>query len=232
MGMHAAPHITAKKTNVSAIVPAYNEGERIQDVLRVVASHPQIDEVIVVSDGSRDNTVAQARAMGVSVIDIRRNVGKGEAMARGVEKAKHGVIAFFDADLIGLSHGMIDRMLDEVLSGRHDMFTLIRDRASETFQLRIADAYVVGGERALLRELWDLVPARDRKGFQVELALNYYAGRHNLKIGSALAPGLGQIAKEQKRGLVRGFGLRLMMTLDCLIALGKLHIFGMRRLPG
>lgn len=229
--MHASTHHRAKKTKFSAVIPAYNEGNRIRDVLSVVMSHPLVDDVIVVSDGSTDGTAANARSMGAEVIELKRNVGKGEAMGRGVRLARHDVIAFFDADLVGLTHAMIDKMLGEVLSGRHDMFTLIRDRRSETFQLRIADAYVVGGERALRRKLWDLVPARDRQGFQVELALNYYAQRAGRRIGSALAPGLGQIAKERKRGLVRGFLLRLKMTWDCLLALGKLHILSMRRLP-
>lgn len=152
------------------------------------------------------------------------NVGKGEAMALGVEKATGDIIAFFDADLVGLSHEMITLMLEQVRSGRYGMFTLIRDRKSETFQLHLDPSYVVGGERALRRSVWEAVPAEDRQGFQVELALNYYARRNGMRIGAALAPGLKQIAKEQKRGLVLGFLLRLRMTWDCIIALRRLRV--------
>ena len=45
---------------ISCIIPAYNEGPRIKAVLDVVAAHPLIDEIIVVDDGSSDDTAALA----------------------------------------------------------------------------------------------------------------------------------------------------------------------------
>ena len=211
---------------VTAIVPAYNEEGTIVDVVRRLQFHPLVDEVIVVSDGSTDRTVERARSTGVTVIALPENVGKGDAMAAAVARARHDVIMFADADLVGLSNGMITRLLSEVLSGRHDMFTLVRDRVSEYFQLHLPPQSGVGGERALRRELWDLVPAADRQGFGVELALNYYAQKRGMKTGYALAEGLKQVSKEKKRGLVRGFVMRLHMTAQCMKALYKLHFLG------
>ena len=45
--------------NVSCIIPAYNEGPRIAQVLDIVRVQPLVDEVIVVDDGSQDDTVAR-----------------------------------------------------------------------------------------------------------------------------------------------------------------------------
>ncbi len=121
---------------------------------------------------------------------------------------------------------MIDAMVLPVLKGEFEMYTLIRDRKSETFQIYISDAFVIGGERTLVKELWDAVPSKDRQGFQVELALNYYALQKGMRIGSMFAEGLLQVVKEKKRGLWLGLWLRLKMTLECCKALWKLHLFG------
>lgn len=214
---------------VSAIIPAYNEGSRILNVIRVLERHPLIGEIIVVSDGSTDDTVRRARQSSAKVIALPRNVGKGEAMAKGVEAAVYDVVTFFDADLVGLRPHMIDALVLPVLRGDVDMFTLIRDRKTETFQVYISDTFVIGGERAMRKEVWDLVPAKDRQGFQVELALNYYALQHGMRIGSMFMPGLMQIVKENKRGVLLGLWLRLVMTWDCVLAVCKLHLVGALR---
>jgi glycosyltransferase involved in cell wall biosynthesis len=213
-----------KEKRISAIVPAYNEGPRIGPVLRVLRSHPLIGEVIVVSDGSTDDTAARARAEVATVLEMPGNMGKGEAMAAGVARARHDVIAFFDADIRGLTRAAIDRMAVPVLAGDCAMFTLIRDRQTEVFQEYVPEAFVIGGERALRREVWDLVPAADRQGFQVELALNHYALNAGMRIASVTVPGLTQVIKEKKRGLWMGLWLRLKMIWDCLAVLVKLRL--------
>jgi len=216
---------------VTAIVPAYNEQDTILEVVRRLKFHPLIDEVIVVSDGSTDDTVKRVRKSGAIIIELKENVGKGEAMAIAVKRGSYDTLLFADADLVGLSHGMLTMVLSEVLSGRYEMFTLVRDRMSEYFQLHLPVQYVVGGERALRRELWDRVPSEDRQGFGVELALNYYAQKHGMKTGYALAEGLKQVSKERKRGLVRGFIMRIHMTAQCMKALYKLHFLGRSAIP-
>ena len=224
--MKHPPSTLSSSPKASAIIPAYNEGARVVSVIRALERHPLVGEIIVVSDGSTDDTVARARRTRAKVIELTENVGKGEAMARGVAAAKHDVIAFFDADLIGLKPAMIDDMIRPVLEGGFDMFAIICDRKSEVFQAYVTEALVVSGMRALRKDLWNLVPAKDRQGFQVELALNYYALQNGRHIGSMIAKGLLQVVKEKKRGLWLGMWLRLKMTFECGKALWKLHLFG------
>jgi glycosyltransferase involved in cell wall biosynthesis len=214
----------SSSVRASAIIPAYNEAERIADVLHVVRSHPLVDEVIVVSDGSTDGTASIARRLGAVVIEFPKNRGKGDALGAGVAIARNEILAFFDADLQGLTHAMIDQMLLPVLHREYDMFTLVRDRQAESFQLHIPKTFVVGGERVLRKSLWNAVPTIEKRRFCVELALNYFAERKGLRMGRALASGLKQFIKEKKRGLIPGLWLRMGMVFDCLLVLLRLRV--------
>ena len=60
---------------VSAIVPAYNEGPRIAAVLDVVRQSKMVDEILVVDDGSSDDTAEVAAAHGAKVVRMGHNFG-------------------------------------------------------------------------------------------------------------------------------------------------------------
>ncbi|HBK54288.1 glycosyltransferase family 2 protein [Syntrophomonas wolfei] len=66
--------------NITVVIPAYNEEERIGETLQAVKSIPGISRVIVVSDGSTDATASRAREEGVEVLELYPNRGKGGAM--------------------------------------------------------------------------------------------------------------------------------------------------------
>ncbi|GIJ52124.1 hypothetical protein Val02_90100 [Virgisporangium aliadipatigenens] len=89
---------------VSVIVPAYNEKEGIAQAVRSLAGgdHPGGIEVIVVDDGSSDDTAAIARGLGlpnVRVVSIP-NGGKPNALNVGVALAKHELIVMVDGDTV------------------------------------------------------------------------------------------------------------------------------------
>ncbi len=220
-------HSSTQQKNVSVIIAALNEGPTVASVVREYLRHPRVAEVIVVSDGSTDKTVQNAQEAGAMVIEFPQNRGKGDAMAAGVAHAQHDLLLFSDADLIGLNQSMIDLLIHRIEVDGYDMFSLIRDRVTESFQLYFPAHYSVGGERILRRSVWDMVPAEDRKGFEVELALNYYAHRHDLRLGYERVPGLQQVSKEVKRGLVRGFIMRLDMFWQCAKVFFRLHVMNM-----
>ncbi|HET9519777.1 MAG TPA: glycosyltransferase family 2 protein [Candidatus Limnocylindrales bacterium] len=78
---------------VVALIPGYNEGPRIGAVVRAALEHLP---VIVVDDGSADDTAARAREAGATVIEQRPNQGKGVALRAGFGRA---IEAGYDAVL-------------------------------------------------------------------------------------------------------------------------------------
>ena len=86
-------------TPVSVLIPAYNAAATLARALASVrAQAVGALEIVVVDDGSRDETVAIARAHGVEPLVLPRNGGESVAMNAGVEAARHPLIAFLDAD--------------------------------------------------------------------------------------------------------------------------------------
>ncbi len=87
---------------VSVVVPAFNEEAAIEDCLRemqaVLAALDRESELIVVNDGSADQTAERARSLGVRVIDLPENRGYGAALKAGIEKARFDIIVITDAD--------------------------------------------------------------------------------------------------------------------------------------
>jgi glycosyltransferase involved in cell wall biosynthesis len=81
-----------------AIIPAYNEEKTIGHVLAVLKNTSLINKIIVVSDGSTDNTVQVAKSYEVEVIELCENRGKGGALKAGLDNNKADVVLFLDAD--------------------------------------------------------------------------------------------------------------------------------------
>ena len=80
----------------SVVVPAFNESKRIDSVLEKFRETGY--EVIVVDDGSADDTHDRVVSNGFECIRLERNRGKGHACRVGAEKASHDRIVFFDGD--------------------------------------------------------------------------------------------------------------------------------------
>ncbi|MHC4951910.1 MAG: glycosyltransferase family 2 protein, partial [Planctomycetota bacterium] len=89
-----------QKLLISVVIPAYNAGPYLRRTLESVLrqTHPA-DEIIVVDDGSTDNTADVAASYGDSVVLIgQENAGASVARNTGIEAAKGNWIAFLDGD--------------------------------------------------------------------------------------------------------------------------------------
>jgi glycosyltransferase involved in cell wall biosynthesis len=94
----------ALRRSISIIIPAYNEEKRLPSTLSTVktylaSGHWEFSEVVVVDDGSRDQTAGVARDAGARVIQNPGNRGKGYSVRNGMLNAKGDWALFSDADL-------------------------------------------------------------------------------------------------------------------------------------
>ncbi|HEX7155397.1 MAG TPA: glycosyltransferase family 2 protein [Thermoanaerobaculia bacterium] len=87
------------RARVFVVVPAYNEGPAVHDVIAGLVPH--YPNVVVVDDGSRDDTAREAKRAGATVLRHALNRGQGAALQTGIEHAlRHGAeaVVTFDAD--------------------------------------------------------------------------------------------------------------------------------------
>lgn len=106
---------------VVALVPCKDGAPRIQSTVRSLAGCDEIDEVVVIDDGSLDETTKLAREAGARVIRLRRNMGKGAALTRGVVATPDaGIFLLVDADTADTAAGAAS-LLGPVASGEVDL---------------------------------------------------------------------------------------------------------------
>ena len=91
-----AEAVTAAQTSV--VIPAFNEGASIATVVRDLTSAARWLEILVVDDGSSDQTGANAAAAGARVIRHPYNKGNGAAVKSGIRQAAGVFILIADAD--------------------------------------------------------------------------------------------------------------------------------------
>jgi glucosyl-3-phosphoglycerate synthase len=110
---------------VSVCIPARNEGSTVGSVVRAVvqpflATHGGnglVDEVIVIDDGSRDDTSAQAREAGARVVSGPGGAGgKGQAMATALGASSGEVVAYLDADVANTTPAFVTGLLGPLLT--------------------------------------------------------------------------------------------------------------------
>lgn len=113
----------AEKPRVSAVIPAFYEEKTIGEVVRGCLSH--VDEVLVVDDGSGDDTVVNAEAAGARVIRLPRNMGVLRAVETGLSEAQGDIIVTLDADGQH-SPGDISRLVQPIIDGEADLVMGVR----------------------------------------------------------------------------------------------------------
>jgi len=161
-------------THISCIIPAYNEAPRIAAVLQTVLAHRQIFEVIVVDDGSSDDTALIAEShqrthSHLHVIRQSRNGGKTAAVAAGIAASTGSHVMLLDSDLLGLGAGDLGALIAPVASGAADVSISLRRNAPRLWRMIGLD--YISGERVLARDLLaarlDQLHALPRFGLEV-----------------------------------------------------------------
>ncbi len=168
-----------KENKITVVVSVYNEEKTVKNVVNSLINCSLINELIVVNDGSTDNTSKILRQIAelhpFQNIEFEKNRGKSYAMTTGVEHASGDIIVFVDADLIGFSCEHIKALTLPLVSNQTNM--VIGRRPAENPKMDITGPMDdwLGGERAVYRK--DILPILDKMRetkFGVETLLNLY----------------------------------------------------------
>jgi glycosyltransferase involved in cell wall biosynthesis len=139
-------------SSLSIVIPAYNEAPRLGNSLPTVVEylreHWPESELIIVDDGSTDNTAALAseiledgRSLRTSIISYKSNLGKGRAVRLGLQAARGDVTLFSDADL-STPITEAPKLVEPIMRGESDV----------TFGSRALDRSLIGVHQPWRRE--------------------------------------------------------------------------------
>ena len=107
----------------SIIMPAFNEEGTIEASIQRVLNQPFVDEIVIVNDGSTDNTRAildQLSGPKLKIVHHRVNMGKGASIRTGLNTVTGDVVAIQDADL-EYDPAQLEMLLDPIISGSADI---------------------------------------------------------------------------------------------------------------
>jgi hypothetical protein len=132
-------------------------------------------------------------------------------MATGVSSTDTPIVAFVDADLQGLTGDHVDAIIEPVLARRCEMCVGIFRGGRVWSDMGHRISPFLSGQRALRRELFEAVPYVAELRLGIEVALNKAAKHRRDRVERVVLPGVSNVHKEQKLGLVRGVSARMRM---------------------
>lgn len=199
---------------IAAIIPAFNEEKTIANVIRAAQATDYINEIIVVDDGSSDNTGEVARKCGARVITLKENQGKAQALDRGVKATNAPILVFLDADLINLTPDHLNQLIKPVLEDEFDMAVGTIDRSNLGkffcwFFEKTESPFA--GTRVLKRDFWQKIPEKYKKEYYIESVLTYFAKKHSLRVKPIILYNTQHLIKEKKYGIWQGIRARAKM---------------------
>jgi glycosyltransferase involved in cell wall biosynthesis len=188
----------------TAIICAFNEEKTIANVIRNISATSIISNIIVVNDGSTDNTgeiINHLRQIiDFEVIHLSVNRGKGYAMAMGVEQSNTNITVFIDADLSDLNENHLKQLLTPVLNNKADM--VLGQPTNTMIHCSVNPFKRLAGQRALKKD--DILPILEKmkqSGFGVETLINLHYNSKNKIIKYVILNNLTHPTKFQKTSL-------------------------------
>ena len=192
--------------DLTIIICTFNEERTICDVVKACRLYNKRSEIIVVDDGSQDNTELLLRNLNKSIrfnyIKLAENRGKSYAMTVGIENAGNDVLLFFDADSIGIRKEHFHTMLLPVIENKADM--VLGHTAAAIANVKLTPFKSFTGERVLHKK--DILPILDEIRnirFGIETYINLYFKTHGKRISYVYLEGLRTLTKYEKTTLIK-----------------------------
>jgi len=202
---------------VSCIIPSYNEGPRIKTILQAVYRHPLINEIIVIDDGSKDQTKDVVKGFeGVKLIIHEKNKGKSQAVIDGIVRSRGDTIFLLDADLIGLTFKDVSGLIEPVILHKADITISLRKNSPWIFRKIGLD--FISGERVFPKMLVQnhLDKIKKLPSFGLEVYLNKLIIKNKYRIKIIFWKNVISPWPYEKRGILRGIKSFSFMIIDIL----------------
>jgi glycosyltransferase involved in cell wall biosynthesis len=205
---------------VSCVVPFYNEGERILNVLEVITKVKEIGEIICVDDGSSDDAYhyINEKWPTVKILRLNKNHGKAQAVEKGIRAAKHEIIFLIDADLQNLSKLEVENAIKAVYSENFDMVILRRINSYWYLKFSRIDI-LLSGERILKKTDLLKILEKNVDNYRLEIAINCYMQKYRKKV-RWVPWSATNTYKMQKLGMIEGLKQEIRMFTDILSYVG------------
>lgn len=143
-------------------------------MLTIASESDVLDEIIVIDDGSTDDTREQIMSVPhkkIRTIFLEKNGGKARAVMTGVAAARGEYIVMIDSDLIGLKSEHINALIRPILEGRADTTLSIRENSLWIYKALGTD--FVSGERVIPKQIFsDVKYFTEGEGFGLEVKIN------------------------------------------------------------
>ncbi len=181
--------------SITAIIPAYNEAERIEATILAVRGLPAVGQTIIVDDGSKDSTCSiLEKIKGIEVIRNQKNRGKGYSVGRALKHAENSIVLLIDADL-GETAAEAEKMISAFQSSGSIMVIgalpspsvkggigIVKSLSRNSFYMLTAREVptLLSGQRLMPADFIRSFELPER--FGLELALTLEAARRGLEI--------------------------------------------------
>jgi polyisoprenyl-phosphate glycosyltransferase len=191
----------SRKPLIAAILPIYNEELNVASVLDVLHATSILDEIILVNDGSTDNTAEilhQAAAIDqrIRILLHDKNRGKGQAIFNGWAATSAPILLLLDADLKALTPEHIQALLAPVIEHRADMTLGLFRGGHRSTDLSHWLTPFLTGQRGLRAELLKYVSREAAAGYGFEVALTVAAGQQNFRTRGVALKGVWHPSSE------------------------------------
>jgi glycosyltransferase involved in cell wall biosynthesis len=190
--------------DLTIIICAFNEEKTVCQVVQACRDYNPESEILVVDDGSTDETALLLRKLNKTVpfryLRLSQNQGKSYAMCHGILNATNDIILFFDADSYGIKEEHFRDMLKPIITNEADM--VLGHTSANLMNLKLTPFKSFTGERVLHKR--DILPLLDEikdLRFGIETYINYYFQTHGKRIKYVHLNGLHTLTKFGKRSL-------------------------------
>ncbi len=177
------------KKNCSCIIPFYNESPRIGYVLSCIIKVKNFDHIILVDDGSYDNScsvvkkfVDQHKDKNITFISHKKNQWKSYAIKKWFELVDTQYVFLFDADIQNIDTKQIDYFIEQLYNHPDIDMWILKRKLPPYYINPFYKTLLLSWERLLKTKDLSIILQREIQWFQLEVAINTFMYKHKKNV--------------------------------------------------